>query len=79
MSYLVLVYSRREGRLVREPETFPSSARAEALARRFEVERELRDHQDYEVVVLGGESEGTIRRTHARYFSSPADILASGQ
>ena len=54
------------------PERFADVDRAKALERRFELER---TYPDYEVVVLGAESEDAIRRTHGRYFKSFDELL----
>ena len=75
MSYYVLVYNRQLGQLVRGPESFPDESRRDALRRRFELEKA---YPGLEVVVLGGESEAAIRRTHGRYFKSISELLATG-
>ena len=75
MSYFVLVYDRPHGRLVRSPERFTDAGRDAAMARRFELEREFADRPDYEIVVLGGESEESLRRTHGRYFKTWDELL----
>ena len=75
MKYFVLVYDRPNGKLIRPPEVYPDAQRHDALTRRFELEREFVDRPDYEIVVLGGESEEAIRRTHGRYFKTMAELL----
>jgi hypothetical protein len=75
MNYFVLVYDRPHGQLVRTPERFLECDGDRALDRRFELEREFSDRPDYEIVVLGGESEDAIRKTHGRYFKTWAELL----
>lgn len=75
MSYYVIVYDRQRGELVQALESFPDESRRDALRRRFELEKVYPDH---EVVVLGGESEAAIRRTHGRYFKTVSELLATG-
>jgi hypothetical protein len=64
MHYLV-IYDRRQGRIIRH-HRFRASA--QALAARFDAEREFREEPDIEVVVLGAESWDALARTHSRYF-----------
>lgn len=73
MNYYVIVFDPPNGKLVLGPEAFTEPHRAEALARRFELEREM---PGFEVVVLGAESEDAIRRTHGRYFKSLEELGA---
>ena len=75
MKYFVLVYDRPNGKLVCDPEVYPEDAGERSLLRRFELEREYADKPDYEIVVLGAESEAAIRRTHGRYFKTFAELL----
>lgn len=79
MTYFVVVYDRPRGHLVNEPERFPVTARSAAMERRFALERQYVRETDYEIVVLAGESEEAIRRTHGRYFKSMDELLAAGE
>lgn len=74
MTYFLLVYDRRGGRLTSAPKAFDDQQ--EALRARFELERSgLED--DIEVVVIGGESLESLKTTHARYFEHGAFPAAS--
>jgi hypothetical protein len=75
VKYFVIVYNRPRGQLVRPLEYFGEDEGDEALDRRFELEREFKDHPEYEIVVLGSDSEETIRMTHGRYFKTWAELL----
>ena len=76
MAYFVIVYDRTQGRIVLPVQRFPEVDRESALSRRFELEREMRSHPEYEVVVLGAETEEAIRYTHGRYFKTVDELLA---
>ena len=75
MNYYLLVYDRPKGKLVIGPVEYAGAEREKALLRRFELEREFAAKPDYEIVVLGAESEAAIRRTHGRYFKTFAELL----
>ena len=64
MTYFLLDYDRAAQRLV---SVTPIEDTAEALAAYSEREREALG-TSHEVVLLGGESEDDLRRTHSRYF-----------
>lgn len=72
MPHFLVVFDRTHGRVLRE-EAFDDER--EALAERFRVEREHRDHPEVEVVVLGADSAEALRRTHARYFMTISEIV----
>lgn len=65
MIHFLLVFDRREGRILSQREFDTRSA---AMADRFEAERLHKGNPDIEVVVLGAESVAALKRTHARYF-----------
>ena len=65
MKHYLVVYNRREGRIIRRGD-YPRVDNA--LQARFAAEREFREDPDIEVVVLGAESWEALRHTHARYF-----------
>lgn len=71
MRHFLLVFDRKQGRVLRE-ETFEDERAA--LAERFRTERLHKDQPDIEVVVLGADSAEALRRTHARYFMSVSEI-----
>jgi len=72
MQHYLVIYNRREGRIVRHRRFRTPGP---ALAARFEAEREFREEPDVEVVVLGADSWRSLERTHSRYFK-PAQELA---
>lgn len=76
MSYFLVVYDRSTGAV--EVEEFSDQQRDLALHRRFEYEREQRNHPEIEVVVLGAESTEALKRTHARYFKTVQELAKSG-
>jgi hypothetical protein len=65
MIHFLLVFDRREGRVLSKQEF---DVRSAAMAGRFEAERLHRDNPDIEVVVLGAQSADALKQTHARYF-----------
>lgn len=73
MTNVLVVYDRSAGRLLREQQF---EHRRDALAARFEAERQYRDHSNIEVVVLGARSRADLLRTHARYFLSLDELAA---
>ncbi|MET9853268.1 hypothetical protein ABZY57_10025 [Streptomyces sp. NPDC006450] len=73
MTNVLVVYDRAAGTLVRELEF---THRKDALAERFRVEREHRNHQNIEVVVLTARSRSDLLETHARYFRTMGGLLA---
>jgi hypothetical protein len=72
MQHYLVIYNRREGKIIRRNQ-FPRSGKA--LAARFEAEREFADDPDIEIVVLGADSWDALQRTHSRYFK-PVQQLA---
>ena len=75
MKHFLIVYDRSRNKLLTLQE-FSSSERRVAMDRRFELEMREREHPQVEVVVLNADSLDAIKRTHGRYFSSPAQLLA---
>ncbi len=78
MSLFLIVYNRTTG-AVDVRATFDQGQAPEAVRARFALEQELqadgRSPVDTEVVVLSGESQEELRRTHARYFDSVQELL----
>jgi hypothetical protein len=72
MQHYLVIYNRREGRIVRHRRFQTPDP---ALAARFAAEREFREEPDVEIVVLGADSWRSLERTHSRYFK-PAQELA---
>jgi hypothetical protein len=72
VKHFLVVYDRPTQDLVRFIE-FASSH--QALAARFEAEREFETEPQVEIVVLSASSEGIVRRTHARYFETLTELL----
>lgn len=75
MPYFLLVYDQHSGDL--ELTEYPSEARDQALCDRFAREAAELSHPHIEVVVLGAASVAALRRTHARYFQTAAEIAAT--
>jgi hypothetical protein len=67
VTYFVLVYNRRLGQLV-ERQDYPGDARATAWGERDRLSLVHANLPDVEVVLLGSDSEETLRATHGRYF-----------
>lgn len=76
MSYFLLVYDRALGQL-RELRRFPDSERECALTARFARERQEQGRPEIEVMLLGAASEEALRKTHARYFRTPEELLSN--
>jgi hypothetical protein len=75
MRHFLVVYNRREGRILRRRAYWNA---ADALAARFAEEREYSGQTDIEVVVLGGRSWEAVQRTHSRYFRRVQDLAKAG-
>ncbi|WP_217575369.1 hypothetical protein [Streptomyces sp. GbtcB7] len=73
MTNVLVVYDRSAGRLLSERQY---ANRRDAMAARFEVEKQYRDHANVEVVVLSAKSRADLLRTHARYFLSLDELAA---
>jgi predicted amidophosphoribosyltransferase len=72
LKHFLLVYNRRTGETVVQQE-FSAAEGRQAVRARFQLERELRGHDDIEIVVLTGTSLASLRKTHSRYFSGATD------
>jgi hypothetical protein len=75
VNHYLIVFDRSRSVILRN-EAF--STRQAALQARFEAERELGRDSDIEVVVLGADSQETLRRTHSRYFRGLRQLFDSG-
>jgi hypothetical protein len=71
--YLV-IYNRRAGEIVRHHRFHTAD---DALAARFEAEREFRDEPDIEIVVLGADSWDAVKLTHSRYFKGVQELAGA--
>lgn len=71
MQHYLLVYDRREGRIVRRHQFDDAGV---ALAARFAAEREFDAAPDIEIVVLGAASLAALKQTHARYFKRVQEL-----
>ena len=65
-------YDRRLGR-IRSFRTFDDQDRLRAEEIRLDLE--ILNRLDSEVVILEADSETTVRKTHARYFETAAELL----
>lgn len=72
MGHFLLIYDRDAGQLVREEEYDTAVA---AMRARFVAETEFSDRDDIEVVALDAASKDELRRTHARYFLTFAQLV----
>ena len=64
--HFLLVFDHEKGQLVSEQNFGQDSAKA--LAAYAECEREYRDNDLIEIVLIGSDSIETVRLTHANYF-----------
>ena len=76
MAFFLLVYDQAAGKL-RQITEYKDAQRDEAQAARFALERTHRLDRNIEVVLLGAHDRATLEETHARYFKSVKDLLAS--
>lgn len=67
-------YDRRSGS-IRLFKSFADSERQKA--ERLRLEMEIGAPADAEIVLLEAKDEETVRRTHARYFKTAAELLRS--
>lgn len=65
--HFLLVYDFKAQRLIAQERFNDGEEAARAYADR---EREFKDRQDLEIVLVGADSIETIRQTHAHYFDS---------
>jgi hypothetical protein len=77
MNFYVLIYDQATGRL-RDIENYGADRAADALSRRFELDRAYAAESGVEIVLLSAESEAALQRTHARYFRSVDELVSSG-
>jgi hypothetical protein len=75
MRYLLVVYNRSTGAV--EVKSFAATQREQALEERFDRELAERGRPEMEVVLLGAESRAALEKTHARYFHSVEELIAS--
>jgi hypothetical protein len=73
MNYFLLVYNQRTGALV-SMDAFPEVERAAAQAERFRREVAHAEEEGIEIVLLGAESEESLRETHGRYFKTVGEL-----
>lgn len=66
-------YDRRSGS-IRQFQSFGDHERQQAEQLRLELE--ITGRADAEVVLLESEDEATVRKTHARYFETAAELLS---
>lgn len=55
----------------------PFSVDERAQAERIRLDLEIADRTDSEIVLLEADDEATLRKTHARYFETAAELLRS--
>jgi hypothetical protein len=75
MKLFLIIYDKSVGE-VTEVREYGEADRAQALRDRFRHERANRSNPAIEVVLLGGESEQAVRKTHSRYFKTTRELAA---
>lgn len=76
LQHFLIVYSLKESHLL-ELRPFGTDVEA-ATAAYADAERSFRnrdDHEDYEIVLVGADSEETVRVTHSRYFREDEQLV----
>jgi hypothetical protein len=68
--HFILIYDHQQQRLLDALEF--GDRREDATAKYAEIEREYKDREGLEIVLVGADSLDTIRKTHAHYFSDEA-------
>ena len=75
MKLFLAEFDRSAQRLVGALKAFPASKREVALAARLDAQRRvLREELNHDVVLFEAESEAALRRTHASFFMTPAEL-----
>lgn len=74
MNHYLVVFDRSRGEVLRHK---LYGDRNDALAARFEAERQHSGDPDIEVVVLGARSWADVKRTHGRYFKGFNQLATS--
>lgn len=73
MPQFLIVYNQHNGDVA--VTEYADGQQAEALARRFQLEREHRREPHIEVVILSARSRDILERTHARYFKTVQELV----
>ena len=68
MNYYLLIYDRKEGKLIKEPKEYSSEQRQEAWKDRLDFEIKNQEEDHIESVVFGAKSLEDLKKTHGRYF-----------
>lgn len=68
--HFILIYDHQQQRLLEALEFGEHGE--DATAKYAEYEREYKDREGVEIVLVGADSLETIRQTHAHYFSDSA-------
>lgn len=74
MKYFLVVFDRSKSVLIQDVKEYGA---LEAFDARFEAEKTWAGHSEIEVVVLTAASEGDLKTTHSRYFSSLNNLLTA--
>ncbi|MEU3523170.1 hypothetical protein AB0E62_04765 [Streptomyces sp. NPDC038707] len=77
LRHFLLVYNRHTGETDVRQE-FPASEARAALRARFQLERDLKEREEIEIVVLTGASLEGLRKTHSRYFGGTPNRTLAG-
>ncbi len=75
MNYYVLVYDRRQAKILKHRE-YSEDQRTQAFADRLSEMIARRNDDDTEVILFAADSYDDLVKTHSRYFRTPGKILA---
>ena len=71
INHFLIVYNLRHAQLVDfrpfDTDTHRATEAYEATERTY---RDRVDHEDFEIVLVGADSQATVEETHSRYFES---------
>jgi hypothetical protein len=74
MNHYLVVFDRSRGKVLLHK---LYDDRNDALAARFQAERQHSEDPDIEVVVLGARSWEDVKRTHGRYFKGFSQLATN--
>ncbi len=78
MTYFLIVFDRRAGKLLQLKEYSKKQVAAAIKKRTLEEKRALAT-ADVEVVMISAPSEEVLRQTHGRYFKTVSELAREGQ
>lgn len=76
LQHFLILYSLRDGELVRMHEFGSNVERATEAYSELEHEyRHREDNEDFEIVLVGADSLDTVHHTHSRYFEREREVV----